>query len=224
MGSGFLALAVVFLALSDSRPRRRRAPTSGRSLPAGSDEDALSQYGRSLGSVEVPSGGVARSQSPPVRTPVRDVDQIDVSRPRGVSADELPRQPPLDDELAAQGRLLGAVQVSQPRPATGGAARPSTSTPAPVRDVEPPGGRRVPEDSAIVRAGSDNVSVEARRAAAQTIYRIATTTAASSRSAYRDRIREAQRVLGISADGLIGAQSARAVFGTIGLRIPGISF
>ena len=225
MQSGFLALAVVFLALSE-RPRRRRAATSSRPSSSSSDDDALSQYGRSLGSVEVPSGGVARSVSPPVRTPVRDVEQIDVSRPRGVSADELPRQPPMDDELAAQGRLLGAVQVSRPSSSSSSSSssRPSSSSSAPVRDVEAPGGRRVPEDTGIVPASSSNVSAEARRAAAQSIYRIATTTAASSRGAYRDRIREAQRVLGITADGLIGAESARAVYAAIGLRIPGISF
>lgn len=229
MTNGIVLLALAFLAASERRPRRRPA----RTLPAGgssssttpSSDDALSQYGRSLGSVEVPSGGVARSQSPPVRTPVRDVEQIDVSRRQGVREDELPRAPSsaLDDlEAQAQARLLGATQISRP------ASTPTRTTPAvqpAAGDTRTPGGRQVPEEPPLVQpAGSASVTVEARRAAAQTLYRIATTTAAASRGAYRDRIREAQRVLGIASDGLIGAGTARAVYQTIGLRIPGISF
>jgi len=186
---------------STGQRRRRRSPRDG-------DSALDREYGPRLGTVPVgPNAGVTFTPTPTTPAPV--------GPNAGVTFTPTPTTP---------APVMPATSPTPVMPATSPTPVMPATSPTPVIPAQPVRGYGPREDvPAITSPASSSVDTAARRAAAEVLYTIATTTAAASRGPYRDRIREAQRILGITADGLIGSGTARAVYATIGRRIPGIA-
>lgn len=206
-----LLIALAFAIASSRRRRSRRveAPAlPAPNVPAPTEGDTeLDRFGPTRGTVSVPTGTGGGITFTP--------------GPTGATGPALGPLDPIQSSASAE--MLAALargEQGAPPPITPAPAyTPVPTQPAAPAAPERTGSVTVHPPIEIAPAGASGD----RLAAAEYLYRIATTTAAASRGPYRERIRAAQSTLGVTADGLIGAGTARAVYAALGRRIPGIA-